>query len=98
MTVKKGSNDRELGTIIDSLLYRGDDGVLLGMLNYRGGKINGWVHPDHQRQGIGTALLVEAVSRWDDIDLLEQDYTFCGKPSFAGVAFVIALKDRGVVS
>ncbi len=86
------------GVLVDSLLYRDDDGVLRGILNYRAAKINMWVHPDHQRKGIGTALLVEAMNRWDDIDLLAQDYTFLGKPSFVGVAFVMALKDQGLVT
>lgn len=86
------------GVMVDCLLYRNDDGILLGILNYRAGKINGWVHPDHQRKGIGGALLVEAMNRWDDINLEEQDYRFRGKPAFAGVAFVMALKDRGVVT
>lgn len=33
------------------------------------------VHPQHRREGIGTALLREALRRWPDIDLTAQRYS-----------------------
>ncbi len=67
------------------LLYRDETGKLLGILNYytretpfeQRGNVNIWIHPEHQRQGIGTALLAEASRRWE-IDFLQQRYSPAG--------------------
>jgi GNAT superfamily N-acetyltransferase len=75
----------ELGnqTVIDCLLSRDEMGMLIGILNHyadnnseleQEGNINIWVKPDHQRQGVGTALIAEAVRRWG-IDFNQQRYT-----------------------
>lgn len=72
---------------IDCLLYRDKRGLLVGILNHhshdgnnpaeREGDITMWVDPHHQRQGIGTALLLDAMHRWR-IDLARQRYTIEG--------------------
>lgn len=71
---------------VDCLLYRDDDGGLLGILNYyamdfppweQAGNCNIWVRHDHRRQGIGTRLLREAHARWR-LDFAQQRYTFAG--------------------
>ena len=58
---------------VDCLLYRDETGELVGILNQypvdippfqRDGDKNIWVHPGRRRQGIGTALLLEAWFRW----------------------------------
>ena len=58
---------------VDCLLYRDETGELVGILNHypadfppyeREGDENIWVHPGRRRQGIGTALLLEARFRW----------------------------------
>ena len=86
-------------TQIDCLLYRDEDGLLIGILNYycdsnnpeeQQGNANIWVKPDRQRQGIGTALLREAMRRWD-IDLNQQKYTT------QGVLFVDGLLKKGLL-
>lgn len=85
---------------IDCLLYRDEDGLLVGILNYypndneweQAGNVNMWVKPDHQRQGIGTALAVEGLRRWPDTDLEQQRYTS------QGLLFFDALCRRGVVT
>ncbi len=59
-------------TVIDCLLFRNEDGELVGILNHynennhwqKPGSCNLWVHPDHQRQGIASALLRDAWHRW----------------------------------
>lgn len=73
------------GNVVDCLLYRDQGGILRGILNYYGfdsqwektGNVNVWVQPGHQRQGIGTALIAEAVERWD-IDFNQQRYSRAG--------------------
>jgi GNAT superfamily N-acetyltransferase len=59
---------------VDCLLYRDEDGELVGILNHypadfppyeREADINVWVRPDRRRRGIGTALGLEAASRWE---------------------------------
>lgn len=84
-------------TVTDCLLYRDEDGTLVGILNHydgrgpleRKGGINIWVRPDRQRRGIGTALVLEALRRWDDMLPENQRYTE------AGVAFLKSLIRRG---
>lgn len=58
---------------VDCLLYRDEDGRLIGILNHyptdfpplqRKGTANVWVHPDHRRQGVASALGFEKVKRW----------------------------------
>jgi GNAT superfamily N-acetyltransferase len=59
---------------VDCLLFRGDDGELIGVLNHfpadyppyeRAGNVNIWVRPDRQRQGVARALILEALGRWE---------------------------------
>ena len=58
---------------VDCLLYRNEDGELVGILNHypedfppyeKKGAVNVRVRPDHQRRGIGSALIVEALERF----------------------------------
>lgn len=58
---------------VDCLLWRSDDGVLRGVLNYfpvdyppweQAGNITLLVDPDWRRQGIAHRLLADADSRW----------------------------------
>lgn len=69
--------------IVDCLLWRDDDGIVRGILNHYGmdgsllearGNVNIWVDPAWKRRGIATALITEAVRRWD-IDPAQQRYT-----------------------
>jgi GNAT superfamily N-acetyltransferase len=68
-------------TVVDCLLYRDDDGQLLGIFNHynennlwqKPGSCNLWVHPDHQRKGIATDLLREADKLWELAD--QENYT-----------------------
>lgn len=73
---------------VDCLLWRDVTGRVRGILNHypidmppweRAGNINLWVHPDWQRQGIGTALLTEAATRWGPFDPEQQQYTEAGE-------------------
>jgi len=68
---------------VDCLTYRSRKGTLIGILYHypvdllpfeRAGNVNTWVHPRRQRRGIGTALLREAMRRWD-LDPYQQTYT-----------------------
>lgn len=62
-------------TIVDVLLYRDDDGVLVGILaKYNENNplqepdsVNLLVKPDQQRRGIGKSLAREACTRWPHI-------------------------------
>lgn len=84
---------------VDCLLWRDDHGVILGILNHypqsnhweESGNVNLFIHPDHKRQGIGTALVKECVARWGPIDLDQQDYT----PE--GAAFFDRLETNGIL-
>lgn len=78
------------GEVVESLLLRDDDGVLVGALTHLNGKVDIRVHPDRLREGIGSALAVEALSRWE-FDLEEQNLT----P--AAIPFVSNLIERGLV-
>jgi GNAT superfamily N-acetyltransferase len=63
-------------TVVDCLLYRDEDGSLVGIFNHYNagnplqaeGSANLWVRPDRQRQGIATALLRRADELWDLFD------------------------------
>lgn len=96
-TAELGARLGEPLAFIDCLLYRDEDGLLVGILNHypdsnseieHAGNANIWVKPDHQRQGIGTALLKEAMRRWD-LDLEQQNYTT------QGVLFINGLLEKG---
>lgn len=72
---------------VDCLLYYDDTSRLRGILNHypftlypfeTKGNVNIWVHPKHQRKGIASALLTEAMKRWD-INLDQQRYTEAGE-------------------
>src|SRR3954468_22976709 len=80
-------------TQIDCLLCRDENGLLIGILNYyldssnpleQAGNVNVWVKPSHQRQGIATKLLLDALTRWD-IDPNQQRYTEQGADWIAAV-------------
>lgn len=83
---------------IDCLLYRDADEELIGILNHyaveippfeRKGDQNIWVRPDRRRQGIGSALLLDAFFRWGS---RQSD----GNPKLtqAGVEFVKGLEEK----
>lgn len=72
---------------IDCLLWRDEDGLVRGILNYysvnyppheRAGNVNLFVDPGHRRQGIATALVREANRRWGPINWSQQRYTAAG--------------------
>jgi ribosomal protein S18 acetylase RimI-like enzyme len=73
-------------SVVDCLLYRGEDGLLVGILNHYDGKIpleaadavNLWVRPDCQREGIGKMMAREAAKRWPGVTLENQRYTPMG--------------------
>ena len=83
------------GPYVDCLLYRGENGDLLGILNHypvdctleTAGSVNTWVHPEHWGKGIATALHAEANRRWA-IDYTKQRFT----P--AGLAFTIRFLEK----
>lgn len=78
-------------TVVDCLLYRDDDGQLIGIWNHyhennpeqEPNTNNLWVHPAHQRQGIATALLRRADELWDLYD--QADYTKEGNAWIEGL-------------
>lgn len=80
------------GAIVDCLLYRGPDGDLRGILNHfalgtlfqKPGSCNLWVHPEHQRQGIASALLRDAWHRWRLV-YENQDWTREGDSWLSGL-------------
>ena len=68
---------------VDCLLYYGYDNELHGILNHypfdmpphqKAGSVNLQVRPDRRRKGIGSALLDEAIKRFN-INLEDQEYT-----------------------
>ena len=84
------------GWHVDALLFRDAKGEILGILNHypqnmpaeipggpseRKGNVNIFINPKNKKSGIGTALLKEAVERFD-VDLNRQRY------SREGAAFV----------
>ena len=83
---------------VDCLLYRNEKGVVVGILNHYGfdsvwektGNVNVFVRRNAQRQGIGTALIHEAMQRWT-INLDQQHFT----PE--GVAFAERLRTDGIL-
>lgn len=96
-TAEMGAQLGDVIAVIDCVLYRDENGLLVGILNHYDGNnpmeakdnVNLWVAPDHQRQGIGTALLREAFIRWPEIDLEQQRYTR------QGVLFIDGLLKKG---
>ena len=86
-----------LGTV-DCLLYRNEGGAVVGILNHYGfdsvwektGNVNVFVRRNCQRQGIATALIMEADRRWP-INLDQQHFT----PE--GAAFAERLRADGVL-
>ena len=78
--------EAELTRWVDCLLSFDPEGRLVGILNRypmdfppleRRGNVNVWVHPEHQRQGIGAELVRAALDRWV-IDFTQQRYTTSG--------------------
>jgi len=74
------------GLWVNCLLYYGDDLTLQGILNHypfdfppyqKRGSVNLQVRKDKRRNGIGTALLNEAIKRYK-INLKRQEYTPLG--------------------
>ena len=80
---------RGLGWWVDCLLYRDKNGKILGILNHypqnmpaeypggpseKKGNINIFINPNNKKSGIGTALLEEAIKRYD-VDLNKQRYS-----------------------
>ena len=82
----KGVLPRFEGKHIDCLLFRDENGELLGILNHypfhfaeseAPGDFNVWVHPDYWRQGIGKKLLDEGYRRYN-LNWNQQTYTPAG--------------------
>jgi GNAT superfamily N-acetyltransferase len=77
------------GRVVDCLLWYGSDRKLHGILNHydeafchpgspeKPGNVNLWVDPAWQRMGIGTALVKDAMRRWD-LDPEQQQYSTQG--------------------
>ena len=62
------------GVHVDCLLYRDESGTVVGIANYfpmdippyeKAGNWALFVRPDRRGEGIGTALMVEGMARWD---------------------------------
>lgn len=85
-------------SVVDCLLYRDESGCLVGILNHynefnpweKPGSCNVWVHPDHQRRGVASALLRDAYHRWP---LKNEDQEW----SREGHAWITGLIDKGRV-
>jgi GNAT superfamily N-acetyltransferase len=83
---------------VDCLLYRDETGELVGIFNHypvdippheRQGDENIWVHPDRRRQGIGSALLLEARFRWGPPPNADEP-----KLTESGLRFATALAEK----
>jgi GNAT superfamily N-acetyltransferase len=94
----------DLTATVDCLIYRDTAGLLVGYLlrfpkairDKNGlvgsaGEITLAVKPDHRRQGIGTALLKEAASRWDT-NWANQSY------SASGLELIKSVVDREIIT
>ena len=84
---------------VDCLLYRDENGELVGILNHypedfppyeRKGNQNIWVRPDRRRQGIGIQLGLESLRRWEPLTPEDLHYTR------AGLEWVTAVGTKGV--
>lgn len=84
--IKYFAGHMEQGTV-DCLLYYDDNGRLRGILNHYPftylpyeveGNVNIWVDPKYQRRGVATALLTEAMKRWE-FRPQQQSYTEAGE-------------------
>jgi GNAT superfamily N-acetyltransferase len=93
----KGEIDEERW--VDCLLFRTETGELIGILNRYPfdfypyevvGNVNIWVHPDHQRKGIASALIRVAAKRWE-IKVSQQRFTH------AGLMLAQKMIDQGVL-
>lgn len=69
---------------VDALLYKNKYGQIIGILNHypfdfppyeKKGNINVMVAPKEQGKGIGLKLVKEALNRYPDIDLYQQEWT-----------------------
>ena len=69
---------------VDALLYKNKYGEIIGILNHypfnfepyeKKGNINVMVAPQEQGKGIGLKLIKEALKRYPDIDLYQQQWT-----------------------
>jgi GNAT superfamily N-acetyltransferase len=77
--------DLKDGTWVDCLLARNRRGALVGILNHyphathweRVGNVNVWVHPRRRGRGTASALMDEAMRRWN-INLSRQHYSVSG--------------------
>jgi len=87
---------------VDCLLYRDEDGELVGILNHypadyppyeREGSGNIWVHPDRRRQGIGTELVLESMRRWEPLEPKDVRYSEAGLEWATALASKIAGTD-----
>jgi hypothetical protein len=93
-------HDAPPGAPVDCLLRFDEKGLLVGILNHypeggeddleQAGNVNLWVRPNRQRQGIATALLIEANRKWH-IDINQQKLT----PD--GVVFLRGLIRKGLL-
>jgi len=88
-------------TQIDCLLHRDRHGLLNGILNHYDGRcelevkdaVNVWVRPDAQRQGIATALVIDALERWPGIADAPQRFT----PEGMGLIQALLRRVRGTL-
>lgn len=88
-------------TKIDCLLHRDKRGILDGILNHYDGKcelevkdaVNIWVRADAQRQGIATALIIDALERWPGIADAPQRFT----PEGIGLVQTLLSRARGTL-
>ena len=89
------------GIFVDCLLYRDEQGELVGILNHypdaippyeRAGDQTMWVRPANRRQGIGSALARDAFFRWG----ASLNYDF-SKLSETGSKFTQGVEDKRVI-